>query len=429
MAVSLDEARDRDLSDSVPCRAEEFLVPLADGGDFPQVAYLVGNSLGLQPRSAEVHIRRQLRTWAEIGVEGHFEDESWVSFPERLEGNLATLIGALPQEVVTMNTLTVNLHLMLASFYAPTEDRFRVVIEEGAFPSDVYAIASHIRHRGIDSADALIEVAPGGARIGNAPTFEDTLESWGDSIALVLLGAVNYQTGERLAMESITGLCRSRGITIGWDLAHAIGNVPMDLHGWGADFAVWCTYKYLNGGPGSIGGAFVHERHLASMEVPRLEGWWGNRIETRFQMRRHFDPPRRASAWALSTPPTLAIAPIEASLEIFAQSDFMDLRRKSIRLTGFLESCLDECLAEVGAHIITPRNPEYRGSQLSIRLESPIADEVVARMRLGLGVMGDARGESIVRLAPTALYNTFEDCWRGAQALGHTLSEVAAGAA
>lgn len=415
--IAHNDARDMDSEDLVRGSREEFLIPRADGGEFPDVSYLVGNSLGLQPRNAREYVLTQMKAWGDVAVEGHFEREHWVTFPERTQKPLAQLIGALPSEVVTMNTLTVNLHLMLATFYAPTPSRFRVVIEEGAFPSDVYAIHSHVRQRGFDPKDAVVEVTLGEVALGGAPPLSEILMTLGESIALVIPSAVNYQSGEFFAIEQITADCHAVGAIVGWDLAHAIGNVPMQLHDWDVDFAVWCTYKYLNGGPGAIGGAFVHERFVEATNLPRFEGWWGNRLETRFRMEHEIDLPQSASAWSLSTPPTLAIAPIEASLDLFGQWEFDDLRAKSVRLTKFLEQCIAERLNPGDAHFLTPSAPGRRGAQLSIRLTAGGADEVVRRMRFDHGVMTDARGASIVRLAPVPLYNTFEDCWRAAEAL------------
>lgn len=415
--LTLDDARDLDSGDLFASRKDEFLIPRAEGGNFPEVAYLVGNSLGLQPIKAQEFVLRQLKSWGEIAVEGHFEREKWSTYPERIEMALAELVGAHSSEIVTMNTLTVNLHLMLATFYAPTQTRYRIVLEEGAFPSDMYAIRSHVSHRGFDPSVAVVEARLGEVALGSGPSLHELLAAEGESIALVIPSAVNFQSGELFAIEQITEACHRAGAYVGWDLAHAIGNVPLRLHDWNVDFAVWCTYKYLNGGPGSIGGAFINERHLRSPELPRLEGWWGNRIETRFEMRTEIDPPDRASAWALSTPPTLAIAPIQASLDVFEDCDLHSLRAKSRRLTGFLESCLAERLVDGRASILTPSDPDRRGAQLSIYLENGDAARVVERMRFDMGVMADARGKSIVRLAPVPLYNTYEDCWRAAEAL------------
>lgn len=414
---TLADARERDARDPLTPRTGDFHLPRAEGGEFASAAYLVGNSLGLQPKQAQDFILKQMQVWADIAVEGHFEQERWVTFPERLDEALAVLVGGLPSEVVTMNSLTVNLHLMLASFYRPTTSRFRIVLDEGAFPSDIYAIRSHLRHRGIDPNSAMIEARLGEVTFGSARDLDEHLEGIGDSIALVIPSAINYQSGELFRIEQITSAAHEVGALVGWDLAHVIGNVPLHLHDWDVDFAVWCTYKYLNGGPGSIGGAFVHERHLQETDVPRLEGWWGNRLESRFEMRPEIDVPRRASAWALSTPPSLAIAPIEASLEMFQTEGISSLRSKSIRLTGFLEECLLACLHGTGATVLTPQDPARRGAQLSIRLPQGNASQVVKKMRFEMGVLADARGSSIVRLAPVPLYNSFEDCWRAADAL------------
>lgn len=420
---TLDDAKRLDEMDSFPALVDEFRVPVHPAHGFERAAYLVGNSLGLQPKGVGEAIERQLNVWAEIGVEGHFEAEHWATFPERLEEGLAQLMGADRTEIVTMNTLTVNLHLLLSTFYAPTPERDRIVIEAGAFPSDVYAVTSHILQRGLDPNDVLIRVNPGQVACGEAPTLDQVLEAQGERIALVLLGGINYQTGELHRIEAITRECQSKGAIVGWDLAHVAGNVPVQLHAWNVDFAAWCSYKYLNGGPGAIASAFIHERYLSGHDLPRLAGWWGNRLETRFEMRDVIDLPVSAAGWALSTPPTLAIAPIEVALNIFRGVDTTELRAKSVRLTGFLEECLDGYLPQSAA-VITPRDPERRGAQLSIRLGSPDAGRVVARMRHEHGVMVDSRGESIVRIAPAPLYNTYVDCWRAATALSAGISKA-----
>jgi kynureninase len=370
----------------------------------PGIAYLAGNSLGLQPIAARDAVDEELGRWAQLGIDGFFVGpRPWLTYHERLQEPLARLAGALPHEVVAMNTLTVNLHLMMASFYRPDGRRHRVLIEDAAFPSDAYAVASQVAQRGLDPATAVARVQP--------DDVIETLEDEGDSIALVLLGGVNYLTGELLDMAAITAAGHEAGALVGWDLAHAIGNVPLQLHDWGADFAVWCSYKYLSGGPGAIGGAFVHERHGCDPGVPRLAGWWGNDPATRFEMVPGFEPRAGAEGWQVSTTPILSLVPVLVSLELFDQIGLDVLRERSVRLTAYLESLLDE----VGMHLITPRDPARRGCQLSIAVDDAAA--VAQRLADEHGVVCDVRRPNVIRLAPTPLYSTADDCRRAAAAL------------
>ncbi|GAA1870567.1 kynureninase [Actinomadura bangladeshensis] len=409
-----EEARRLDGSDPLPTLRGEFLVPPAPGGAYAEAAYFAGNSLGLQPRAVAGRLREELDDWARLAVEGHTQARRpWVDYHALLREPAARLVGALPREVVAMNSLTVNLHLMMASFYRPAGDRTRIVIEDTAFPSDSYAVASQAVHHGLDPAATVVRLKP---RPGedNLRT-EDViglLEREGGTVALVLLGGVNYLTGQLMDMPAITKAGRAAGAVVGWDLAHAAGNVPLRLHDWDVDFAAWCTYKYLNSGPGAVAGCFVHERHVRDASVPKLSGWWGTEPAVRFRMDPDIAPPASADAWQLSNPPIMALAPVLASLEIFDRVGMDALRAKSERLTGYLASRL----APVGGvEIITPVDPAARGTQLSLRVAD--AGGLVRRLAEDHGVVADAREPDVVRLAPAPLYCTFHDCHRAAEAL------------
>ena len=390
-----DEAHALDAAEELASLRAEFHVP-------PGWAYLAANSLGLQPRSVRPRLLEELDDWARLGVEGHLEAKRpWLPYHELLRGPAARLVGARPDEVVMMNSLTVNLHLMMVSFYRPTADRHLIVIEDSSFPSDSYAVRSQAAFHGYDPDVAVV-------RLDTADVL-DFLAVQGDRVALVLLGGVNYLTGELLDIPAITAAGHAAGAVVGWDLAHAAGNVPLRLHDWDVDWAAWCSYKYLNGGPGAVAGCFVHARHLADRSLPRFEGWWGTRPASRFEMAAVLEPVESADAWQLSNPPILAMAPVLASLELFDAVGMDALRAKSIRLTGYLESLLDQ-------EVLTPRDPARRGAQLSVRVRDAAA---VARRLRELGVIADSREPDVIRLAPAPLYNTFHDCWRAAEALRH----------
>src|SRR5882762_1238135 len=336
------EAHALDAADDLPTLRSEFHVP-ADS------AYLAGNSLGLQHRSIRDRLLDELDDWARLGVEGHLEAKRpWLPYHEQLRVPAARLVGARPSEIVMMNSLTVNLHLMMVSFYRPTADRHAIVIEDSSFPSDSYAVRSQAAFHGYDPDAAVIRLESGGDVV-------NFLAAQGDRVALVLLGGVNYLTGELLDIPTITAA------------GHAAGNVPLQLHDWDVDWAAWCSYKYLNSGPGAVAGAFVHERHLADRSLPRLEGWWGTRVATRFAMAPVLEPVETADAWQLSNPPILAMAPVLASLEVFDAVGMAALRAKSVRLTGYLASLLD------GLDVITPGDPARRGAQLSVRVPDAAA--------------------------------------------------------
>ncbi|WP_026404149.1 kynureninase [Actinomadura rifamycini] len=414
MSAAETEALRLDGTDPVPALRDEFLVPPAPGGRYAEAAYFAGNSLGLQPKAVAGRLREELDDWARLAVEGHTRARRpWVDYHELLREPAARLVGALPHEVVAMNSLTVNLHLMMASFYRPSGRRTRIVIEDAAFPSDSYAVASQAVHHGLDPAAAVVRLRP---RDGEEHLrTEDVLaflEREGDTVALVMLGGVNYLTGQLMDMPAITKAGRAAGAVVGWDLAHAAGNVPLRLHDWDVDFAAWCTYKYLNSGPGAVAGCFVHERHVRDASVPKLSGWWGTEPSVRFRMDPDIAPPASADAWQLSNPPILALAPVLASLEIFDRVGMDALRARSERLTGYLAARL----APVGGvRIITPADPAARGSQLSLRVAD--AGGLVRRLAESHGVVADAREPDVVRLAPVPLYCTFHDCHRAAEAL------------
>ncbi|MES9609385.1 kynureninase [Actinomadura sp. NPDC000929] len=412
-----DEARRLDETDPLPTLRGEFLIPPAPGGPHAEAAYFAGNSLGLQPRSAAGLLREELDDWARLAVEAHTQGRRpWVAYHELLREPAARLVGALAHEVVAMNSLTVNLHLMMASFYRPAGTRTRIVIEDAAFPSDSYAVASQAVHHGLDPAATVVRLRPRDGE--DALRTEDVLaflDREGDTVALVLLGGVNYLTGQLMDMAAITKAGRAAGAVVGWDLAHAAGNVPLRLHDWDVDFAAWCTYKYLNGGPGAVAGCFVHERHVRDASVPKLAGWWGTDPAVRFRMDPDIAPPASADAWQLSNPPIMALAPVLASLEIFDRVGMDALRAKSGRLTGYLA----DRLAGIGAEVVTPSDPSARGAQLSVRVAD--AGGLVRRLAEAHGVVADAREPDVVRLAPVPLYCTFHDCHRAAAALADLL--------
>jgi kynureninase len=409
------DALERDAAD--PGHRDLFHVPPAEGGSFPDVAYFAGNSLGLQPTSTECGVLAELAAWRRLAVEGHLEaDRPWLSYHALLTEPLARLVGARPSEVVAMGSLTVNLHLLMVSFYRPAWNRTRIVIEDSAFPSDSYAVRSQARFHGLDPDDAVV-------RLETAEIVE-YLRREGDAVALVLLGGVNYLTGELLDIAAITDAGHAAGAVVGWDLAHAAGNVPLELHGWDVDFAAWCSYKYLNGGPGAVAGVFVHERHHPA-RLPRFEGWWSTEEATRFEMAPVAHPPASAEAWQISNPPILAMTPVLASLELFDEVGMPALRERSVRLTGYLESLLDDVVATRPMEVVTPRDPPRRGAQLSLRIRAGGVAELARRLRHEFGVIADTRNPDIVRLAPAPLYSTYHDCWRAADALAQLVPESA----
>jgi len=418
-------ALDLDAADPLPTRRPEFCVPpfQAPGGGTGEAAYLAGNSLGLQPKALRARLGTELDDWARLGVEGHTgARRPWLPYHELLREPAARLVGARPEEVVVMNSLTINLHLLMVSFYRPTQRRHVIVIEDSAFPSDSYAVRSQAAFHGFDPGEAVVRLAPrpGEAALRTADVLR-YLDDEGERVALVLLGAVNYYTGELFDVDAITAAGQAAGAVVAWDLAHAAGNVPLRLHDSGADWAAWCSYKYLNSGPGSLAGVFVHERHLADRSLPKFAGWWSTDPRTRFQMAPTVTPVDTADSWQVSNPPILAMAPVLLSLEMFDGSGMPALRAKSLRLTGYLESMLDEVCATRPAEVITPRDPVRRGAQLSVRISGRDVGPLTDRLRHEFGVFTDARRPDVIRLAPAPMYNTFHDCWRAATALAAVL--------
>lgn len=405
-------AAEQDRLDELAGFHDRFFMPKrADGRD---EIYLCGNSLGLQPKSVRDYLEQELREWERLAVRGHFDAQRpWMPYHEFLTEHTAEIVGALPSEVVNMNTLTVNLHLMMVSFYRPTRERYKLLIEKPAFPSDRYAAESQLRFHGLDPAKALLEIGP---REGETDIRDEDLyaliEKEGDAIALILLPGVQYYSGQVFDMAEITRLGHRKGCVVGFDLAHATGNLVMQLHDWDVDFAVWCNYKYMNSGPGAVAGCFVHERHHRA-ELPRFAGWWGHDKATRFRMGPHFQPIASAEGWQLSNPPILALAPILASLDIFHDAGMQRLRAKSERLTGYLEFLLRERLAQE-IEIITPAEPSRRGCQLSLRVTSasPIQGRQVFETLESNGVTCDWREPDVIRVAPAPLYNSFSDVWQ-----------------
>jgi kynureninase len=403
-----------DAGDRLRNFRNKFHVPKQPNGE--EVLYFTGNSLGLQPKTTGDYIEQELKDWATLGVEGHFRAKrAWMPYHEIVTEQLAAIVGAKPIEVVAMNSLTVNLHLLMVSFYRPTAARHKIVIEAGAFPSDQYAVQSQIKFHGFDAEDSLIELSPReGETVLRTEDIERTIAENADSIALILLGGVNYYTGQKFDFQKITAAGQKAGAIVGFDLAHAAGNVELKLHEWNADFAAWCSYKYLNSGPGAIAGAFVHERHAESFDLPRFAGWWGHEKETRFLMGSKFVPIRGAEGWQLSNPPIFQLAALKASLDIFEEAGMNNLFEKSSELTGYLEFLLAD-IKDERVSVITPANPQERGCQLSIRVKN--SDKTLFKAVSDKGVIADWREPDVIRVAPVPLYNSFTDVFRFAEIL------------
>ena len=385
---------------------QRFHIPKRpDGSD---CIYLCGHSLGLQPKSAREYIEQELQDWAQLGVEAHFHArDPWMPYHEIFTAPLSRLVGALPNEVVAMNSLTVNLHLMMVSFYRPTAQRNKILIEANAFPSDQYAVKSQIQYHGYDPATSLIEIAPRpGETWIRTEDIESLIEREGEKIALVMLGGVNYYTGQAFDFSRITDAGHARGCMVVFDLAHAAGNLPLKLHDWNVDFAVWCSYKYLNGGPGGIAGCFVHERHAQDTKLPRFTGWWGHDKENRFRMDPNFQAIPGAEGWQLSNPSILSAAALRASLDIFDEAKIDRLRAKSESLTNYMEFLLDQSRSKKFT-IMTPRESVHRGAQLSLRVTEN--GRAVCESLAKEGIICDWREPDSVRVAPVPLYNTFLD--------------------
>jgi len=412
--ANLDFARTMDQKDPLAHFRTQFHLPVQKNGE-PHI-YLCGNSLGLQPKRTKTAIEQELTDWKNYGVEGHFHAKNpWMPYHEFLTEAMAKVVGAKPLEVVVMNTLSVNLHLMMVSFYRPTKERHKILIEHDAFPSDRYAVESQIKFHGYDPKDSLLELhARPGEECIRMEDIEQLIEEQGEEIALIMIGNTNYYTGQFFDMKKITALGHAKGCQVGFDCAHGAGNVSLDLHDSGVDFAVWCSYKYLNSGPGSLGGCFVHERHAHDQTLPRFTGWWGHNKDTRFGMRDGFDPIPGVEAWQLSNPPILSMAAIKASLEVFMEAGMENLLKKSKLLTGYLEYLIDE-IKDDRIAIITPRNPAERGCQLSIQVKA--ADKQLFDKITEAGVIADWREPDVIRVAPIPLYNSFEDIYQFANIL------------
>lgn len=415
-SIGSQSSHEMDASDPLAHFRERFFMPNGGGGE--EVIYFTGNSLGLMPKTARGYVDQELEDWATLGVEAHMHAKHpWLPYHEFLTAQMAHVIGAKPIETIVMNSLTVNLHFLLVSFYRPTGMRYKIVIEKGAFPSDQYAVASHIRLHGYNRPDALIELeSRAGESTLRTEDIVETIEREADSIALVMLGGVNYYTGQAFDMQAITEAGHKAGAVVGFDLAHAAGNIELTMHDWDVDFAAWCSYKYLNGGPGAVGGAFIHERHAEAFDLPRFAGWWGHDKETRFLMGPEFHPITGAEGWQVSNPPILQMAALRASLEIFEEAGMAPLVEKSRKLTGYLESLIGE-IADERISIVTPRDPKQRGCQLSIR----VADKSLHEQIVERGVFADWREPDVIRVAPAPLYSSFNDVYRFAKILKECL--------
>lgn len=418
---SLAFAQKLDSKDPLYQYRNSFIYPQHQGKN---VIYFTGNSLGLQPKITANYVNEVMQDWAQMAVEGHFyAKKPWWDYHERLAKPLAKIVGALPEEVSVMNTLTVNLHLLMVSFYRPQGKKFKILCEEKAFPSDQYMLQSQAKFHGFDPKQAIIEVKkPKGQHHWQTQDFIEAIHTNKNELALVLLGGVNYYNGQVLDMQKITQAANEAGVTIGWDLAHAAGNVTLHLHDWGVDFAAWCSYKYMNSGPGNASGVFIHQKHIENQNLPRFEGWWGTKKETRFLMQPTFDPMPTADAWQLSNPPVLAVAPYLASLQLFEQVGMPTLLAKQKALTAYLEFVLMQVNKEVHGNfeIITPRE---RGCQLSVFLHGhgkSLFDYLMQN-----GVVVDWREPNVIRLAPTPFYNSFEEMCHFGQILSQGIQSLA----
>jgi kynureninase len=411
----------QDANDPIAPFAAEFHHPFDTDGR--KLTYLAGHSLGLQPLAAQGFVDEELADWRRLGVLGHHAAKRpWIGYHERLAAPLAELVGAHESEVVAMNSLTVNLHLMMVTFFRPAGERKRILMEKAAFPSDRYAVVSQLEFHGLSAARHLIEVEPRPAeRTLRTADVIARIEREAAGLALVLLPGVQYLTGQSLDLAPVIAAAHRAGAVVGLDLAHAVGNTLLNLHDWDADFAIWCSYKYLNGGPGAVGGCFVHERHAANPQLPRFAGWWGQDKATRFEMRADFAPIAGAEGWQLSNPPILSAAPLLASLDIFKRANLLRLRAKSIALTGFLQKLVTGLLPG-RVELVTPDAADARGCQVSLALAVSAHEARRCRERLtAAGVIGDWREPDILRLAPTPLYNSYTDVFAAVDALGRAL--------
>ena len=424
---SLEYAQQLDREDALQKFRDRFFIPRHGEND---CIYFTGNSLGLQPKKTREHILQELDDWAALGVDGHFEAKHpWFSYHERFSKQIASLVGAKPEEVVVMNQLTVNLHLLLTSFYRPAQGRFRIICEAKAFPSDQYALESQVRLHGLDPADAIVEVAPrDGEYLIRSSDLLEVIDREGSSTSLVILGGVQYYSGQVFNMEAITKAAHAVGAYAGFDLAHAVGNIELRLHDWDVDFACWCSYKYLNSGPGGVAGAYIHQKHCTNTSLPRLAGWWGYDKETRFLMKPGFQPIPTAEGWQLSNAPVLSMAAHKAALDIFEEAGMPALVEKSRNLTGYLFFLLDEINKEYNEktiEVITPREAGAHGCQVSM-LMGPEGKKIFDVLT-SEGVIADWREPNVIRVAPVPLYNSFEDVYRFCGILRSTLKDCNGG--
>lgn len=414
-------AEELDRNDELASFRSRFYFPQVNGKD---TIYFCGNSLGLQPKTAKAALEQELEDWAKLGVEGHMEARNpWWSYHEMFAEPLAKLVGAKPKEVVAMNGLTVNLHLLLVSFYQPNGKRNKILFEEGPFSSDRYALASQVKFHGLDPDEVLVELSPReGEHTLRTSDILSKIEELGDELALVMFGGVNYYTGQAFDLESITQTAHNVGAMAGYDLAHATGNLVMKLHDWDVDFACWCSYKYLNSGPGSVSGIFVHEKHGNNPNLPRFAGWWGNDPSTRFQMPLEFIPSEGATGWQLSNAPVFSMAVHKASLDIFEEAGIEKLKAKSEKLTAYLEFIIEDINAKTGDQItiITPKDKDQRGCQLSLILKEN--GKAIHQALTKNGVVSDWRHPDVIRIAPVPLYNSFMDVWNFGNLLLHELN-------
>lgn len=406
--TGLEYAIQQDEVDELSLYRNKFHIPADNEGK--EWLYFTGNSLGLQPIATKDYVIQELDDWAQLGVEGHFEAQNpWLSYHEYLTDKMAAIVGAKPIEVVVMNTLTTNIHLLMVSFYQPTSTKYKIVIESDAFPSDRYAVESQLRFRGYDPSEALVEWKPRkGEELLRIEDLVKVMEMQGDEIALLMIGGLNYYTGQFLDLKRIASIGHDHGCMVGIDLAHGAGNILPDLHDSNVDFAAWCTYKYLNSGPGSLAGLFVHERHAHNDALNRFSGWWNHNKATRFNMRQPFDVMPGAEGWQLSNPPILSMAAIRASLDMFSEVGMDALRKKSIKLTGYLEFLINQ-IGNKKIKIITPSQPKERGCQLSIQVKD--ADKKLHHKLMKAHVITDWREPDVIRCAPTPFYNSFQDVY------------------
>jgi kynureninase len=398
-------AEEQDQSDPLKTHREQFYFPQKNGKD---AIYFCGNSLGLQPKKVKPAIEQELNDWHHHAVAGYWNAENpWLYYQQYCSKPLTNIVGASQDELTVMNTLTVNLHLLLMSFYRPTKQRFKILMEAGAFPSDQYAVETQVRLHGLDPETAIIEVAPRpGEYLIREEDIFDIIDQESSSLAIILLGGINYYTGQLFNMQSITEAAHRVGAVAGFDLAHVVGNVPLKLHDWEVDFAVWCSYKYLNGGPGAVGGAFIHERHARDINQQRLGGWWGNEESTRFKMEKGFKPKSRAEGWQISTAQVFNMVALKASLELFESAGMAALRDKSIKLTNYLEFLLKH-IENIKFEIITPKNCKERGAQLSLLFHDK-GREIQQKMT-DAGIIVDWREPGVIRISPAPLYNSYGD--------------------